>query len=436
MIIKNYKSLAVNNIRKKALKIIDAGFEAIKTENVLRDNIILQNENLKIGNKVFNLNGFEKIFVIGFGKVAFKAAFFLEKILGKKISGGAVIDIENGKLKFIKSFKGTHPYPSAKNIKATREISLILKNAGKKDLIIVIVSGGGSVLLCDPGNIPVSFLKSVIQELFIKGADIKEINIIRKHLSEIHGGNFAKLAYPATVVSLIFSDIPFKDLGLVASGPTFLDKTTRKDAEKISEKHILGSPVLTRAFKETPKNVKYFKKVFNILMVDNLTALKAMKKEAEKLGLKADIINSCLRGEAKEIGPFIVKKFDQRLSQRFYRKNSVIFFGGETTVKIKKPGKGGRNQELVLSALPFLKSNQLIASIASDGKDNIKEAAGALADYQTLIKAGRQNLNPEIFLKNNNSYAFFKAVGDVIITGNTGSNVSDLIIMINGESQV
>ena len=420
MLIKNYRQLARNKIRSQALEIVNAGLEAVQPQNVLRQKIKRDGNNLEINRQKINLDKFQRIFIVGFGKAAFASAKFLEGLLADKISGGLVIDVQQGQLKKIKSVKGSHPYPSLTNLKATEKIIDILKQANQDDLIIVIVSGGGSVLLSKPYRLTPEELGAVIKQLFQKGADIKEINILRKHLSEIHGGRVSCLAWPASVIGLIFSDIPFADLGLVASGPTFFDKSAKKDAGAIIKKYQLSSlPLL-----ETPKNRKYFTKTRNFLMADGQTGLEAMSGAAKKIGFKVCLLRANLRGIASVVGPSVIRKHGEQ--------KGLFLFSGETTVEIKGEGKGGRNQELVLAGLKHLRKGQLIASIASDGKDNIKEAAGALADELTLQAVKKQKLDPKKFLQNNDSYRFFKKTEDIIITGATGANVSDLILLING----
>ena len=419
MIVKNYSRLATSSSRRLALNLIDAGLSAISTQKALGDKVKRRGNILSIAGKKFDLDKFKRVFVVGAGKVSFEAGVFLEKILADRITGGAVIDVKAGRLKKIKSFVGDHPYPSERNIRATREVIRILKRAGEDDLVIVIVSGGGSTLLATPQRMSGRVLRDLTQELLREEADIREINIARKHIPGVHGGDLAKIAYPATVAGLIFSDVPFSDLSIVASGPTFFDRTTNADAARVLEKYNLP-PV---KFSETPKNRKYFKKVSNILIVDNKTALRAMAKEAKKFGFRPRIVDSHLRGEAKLVG--------RRLIRLAKGKKEVFLFGGETTVKVSGKGKGGRNQELVLGALEFLKPNQLIVSVASDGNDNIVEAAGALADMKTKRMAEKLGLNPRQFLTSNDSYHFFRKTGDVIITGMTDSNVSDLMIVIN-----
>jgi len=283
-------------------------------------------------------------------------------------------------------------------------------------------------------NIPLKKYIQVNQELLKSGANIYEMNTIRKHLDLVKGGGLLKILYPAKVISFIFSDVPGNDLSFIASGPTVKDKTNITDALRIIKKYKLKS-VRKEDLIETPKEEKYFKNVKNILALSNLTALRAMKEKAESLGLKAKILTDNLKGDVKEVAKFLFQEIKRS-------KEKVLIVGGETTVKVKGKGKGGRNQELVLW---FLKTqtyayltqtyedpNFIIISINSDGWDNT-EFAGAIGDKLTLEKAEKLKLDIDKFLENNDSFHFFEKTKDGIITGRLPVNVSDLIILYRAD---
>ncbi len=417
MNIKNFDSLATNPLRNKALLIADAGIEAILPENALKQSVSFDGSTFTAGKEKFDISKFRNIYVVGIGKASFQAAKYIEGILGKRIVEGAIIDVAVGKLKYIRSHEGTHPFPTEKNIEATKDIVSILNKAEKDDLVIAIISGGGSSLLCLPNKLVCADLQRITDILFKRGANIKEMNTVRKHISQIHGGNMAKLAYPATVVGLIFSDIPFSDLSFVASGPTYLDKTSKEDAARVAKKYKLGKLPLC----ETPKSDRYFKKVKNVLVLSNKVALKAMRVKAKELGFEPIVCGSCLKGEARKLGKTLLGKA---------KKGQAFLSGGETTVVIKKKGKGGRNLELVLGALPYLKKGEVIISVSSDGKDHIKEAAGAIGDMQLVDLMKKAGYDSEFYLDENRSFEFFTDLQGVIVTNQTGSNVSDLMIVV------
>ena len=333
----------------------------------------------------------------------------------------------------MKIFQGTHPSPSEQNIKATKKIIELVKSLDKNDLLITFICGGGSALACSSEK---ELRNSILatKELTKTGANITELNTVRKHLSEFKGGGLAKMAYPATVVSLIISDVCGNELSSVASGPTVFDKTTKKDAENILKKYFPHKSVflsaLVRDLRETPKDDKYFKAVKNILFVCNQDAVMAMVKKAEKLGFSVKIHSLALEGEAKNIFSSMIEKIKPR---------EAIIAAGETTVTmnselgIKSYKKGGRNQEAVLGAInnkqSAINNNLAIISFASDAHDNT-EAAGAIGDYSTIKKAKKLKLNMEEFLKNYNSFNFFKKTGDLIYAKQKYFNVADLMVVL------
>jgi glycerate 2-kinase len=302
----------------------------------------------------------------------------------------------------------------------------MLDSLRKNDLVIIIVSGGGSTLLCLPeagGTCVEEGL--VLQQLFLAGANIQDINTIRKHLSFARGGFLAKHAYPAQVISLIFSDVPGNDFEYIASGPTIKDTSTVDDADAILAKYgILKACGLQRCgLIETPKEDKYFERVQNILLVSNDLALKAMAEKAAALGYAPTICTNSLTGEAREVGVKVAKELHAS-SRRVAR-----LYGGETTVTVRHSGKGGRSQELALSAMAEIKPEEIIIAFATDGRDNT-DAAGAICDTMIKERAMKLGLDPKIHLETNSSYDFFEKTGGHIMTGYTGSNVSDLLIAL------
>jgi len=230
--IKNFEELASNKHRREALELVEVAYNAIDSEKLIRENIKLDGKSLAIKGQIFNIENYEKIYVIGFGKVACKVASIVEDIIKQNIDGGAVVGVADGVCDIIETYKGTHPLPSGINFRATERIREIGTEATENDLVIVIVGGGGSALLCssieecDQGE-------RLYQDFLSSGGDIKELNIVRKHISDLKGGGLAKVLYPSTVVSLIFSDVPENECGSVASGPTFKDNSTVEDAKVI-----------------------------------------------------------------------------------------------------------------------------------------------------------------------------------------------------------
>ncbi len=426
--IKNFDDLALTSLRKAALLIAEAGLEAIDTGKAIKKNVRLENEKLIIKDNEFSLANVKRIFFIGVGKCAAEAAKAIEGILGEKLQSGVLIDVvPPPDLKKIRAFQGTHPLPTEANIAAAKEIVLLLKNLNENDFVIFIVSGGGSTFLCLPEDRACDEEAKIIRALMDAGADISEINTVRKHLSLARGGYLAKYAYPARGVALIFSDVPGNDIQFIASGPTVKDETTIHDAEKILERYdiprVCGIPDC--GLVETPKEEKFFAGIKNMIIVSNKIALGAMANKAEELGFKAKIQTDSLTGRAREVAKNIMEDLHKMPEK------TALFYGGETTLVVRNSlSKGGRNMHFALSALQYLKDDELIIGLASDGRDN-GDFAGAICDKMTKEKAFAKKLDILEYLDANNEYPFFEKAGDYILTGITGSNVSDLIIAIH-----
>jgi glycerate 2-kinase len=423
--IKNRNTLVgESEIRKDALDILESAYDAISTEKILKGRISLDSGEICIDDGRYTCANYENIYFLGIGKCALEGARVIEDVLGDRLTEGVVIDVSQGELKKIRSYKGTHPLPSEDNVIATKEAVSMLEKATERDLVLVLVSGGGSALMCLPYQVSVETLISITSELTKAGADIYELNTVRKHLSMVKGGQLSKLAYPAEVVSLIFSDVLGDDISVIASGPTIRDTSSVSDAEKILERYDILKKIGTRNLSliETPKDEKYFTKTRNVLVVSNANALQAMKAKAIELGYETQILTDKLSGEAREVGVYFAKT--EPANKR------CIIAGGETTVTIKGSGKGGRNQEAVLASLPYLPEGRVFISVASDGCDNT-DVAGALGDSEVYASSLKAGLSVESFLEENNSYDFFRKAGGHIETGLTGSNVSDLLLLLD-----
>jgi len=414
--IKNLNELTTTKIRKKILEILDYGLEETRTSTILKNSVKLKGGILTVQKKDFDLSKSKRIFILGIGKASGEACQYLEKLLGKKLAAGWCIDVSKRKFNKIKFTLGSHPHSSKKNFEFTKEVVETFSNLKEDDFVITVISGGGSALFCYPFESECITQVKLFKKLTKKGANIKDINIVRKHLSLVKGGGLAKIIFPAKLISLIFSDVPGDDLTTIASGPSIKDPTNIKDAEKILKKYNIK---YEGKFFETPKENKYFKNIFNFLLCSSKTTLKAMQKKAKELKINSKIFKTNFQADADEAGKILLEKTNS---------GELLLAGGETTVKIKGSGKGGRNQQVVLSALKFLKENELIISCASDGHDYTK-AAGAVGDKETIKKTKELGLDPEKFAKNNDSFNFFKKTKDQIITGPTGINVSDIFLI-------
>ncbi len=426
--IRNFEALATNDIRRVALDVAEVGLQAIDTTQVIHNTVSLSGDILTISGNQISLEGVGRIIVAGIGKCAAQAAFELEQILGDRITGGFLITVGPVvPLRRIKSVSGTHPFPSKENMEASRMLLATLSGLEENDLVIFLVTGGGSTLLCLPTDNDVERESKILHAFMSAAAPIQDINVVRKHMSLVRGGFLAKAMYPARVVSLIFNDVPSAtDIGFIASGPTVKDMTTVQDAQAILDRYSIFETCGLDRFDliETPKEDMYFERVTNVVVVSNETALAAMKEVAEQKGYSVQIVDVKSSGEARLIGSMVVDHLAAATA------HTILMWGGETTVTVRnKAGKGGRNQELALGALIAITDDMLVMTVATDGQDN-SDIGGALCDRMTKEKVANFHLDPQKALDENQSYDFWKAAGDYLDTGETGSNVSDLIIAI------
>ncbi|HJX22967.1 MAG TPA: glycerate kinase, partial [Candidatus Bathyarchaeia archaeon] len=393
---------------------------------------------------------FKNIYLLGAGKASGAMAEVLEEILGDRITEGFInVNLGNsaisrtGRIIFNKA---GHPIPDEDGLRGSRKIIELASRADNDDLIVYLISGGGSALAPLPADGISLRDKMVVTGLLLKaGATINELNTVRKHLSAIKGGLLAKAASPATVIGLIISDVVGDPLDVISSGPTAHDPSTFKEAKEVLERYGLWEmaprPVkshielgATGEKPETPKaEDKIFDKVYNIIVASSESALESMRRKALKLGLRPVVLSSMIEGESKDVGKVLasiakeVKSFDAPVA-----KPAAIIGGGETTVTVKGSGSGGRNQELALGAALKISGYQgtTIASMGSDGIDGPTDAAGAVSDGTTLERAMKIGMEPYEYLRENNSYSFFMKLGDLIFTGPTGTNINDLMILI------
>lgn len=423
----NREIFFLSKLREDALKILEKGLSAVQTKEIIKKEVKFDPDSklLTVTGNQINLTDYKNVYFVAIGKCAKDSAEEVERILGDAITDGVVLDISEGKSQRLRMRKGTHPLPSEANMSATEEIISMLQGADEKDLVMIVISGGGSALLCSPYEMDCETLSRVTKALMSKGATIEEMNTVRKHLSRVQGGQLAKIAYPTRVIGLVFSDVIGDDLSTIASGPLTKDLSTVKMAEEVLEKYgILEECSLPECkLMETPKEDKYFEKIETKVIVSSKDAAIAMRNEAESLGYSAEIKDLELRGEARTVGKQIAKSD--------MGEKSAHIFSGETTVTVLNPeGKGGRNQELVLGALLEDPKNKLIISFASDGRDN-SDTAGAIADRVSFKEMNRKNVDPKKFLDENNSEIFWKEINNAIITGPTEINIADLVLVLS-----
>ncbi len=416
--IKNFTELATTPNRKLALEIAEAGLTAIGTTDVILNKVKLENNILKIDGESFDLTKYSRIKVVGFGKCSPEAGSALEQVLGDKINMGAIVGLSKIETKYIETFAGTHPEPSMANIIPGQKIYEIIKDSKEDDLIIVLVSGGGSALLNYPES-EVAQGKMLYNNFLKSGRTINEINTVRKHLSLLKGGGLAKIAYPATVIGLIFSDVPGDNFSEVASGATYKDESTNIDAQKIIDEYNLGKYDLI----DTPKDDKYFNNVHNFVLVSNKTAVEAMAIKSKELGLESKIISTELYDE---VDVSLAKIIEAR------QNDTVILAAGEPKLVVtKKGGSGGRCLYMGLHAVKekIVDADSILIPLASDGMDN-SDSAGAIVDEKTFKDIENTGISIDGSLENFDVYPIFKKSGDMLMTGPTGANVSDLMILL------
>lgn len=444
---------SLDELRNAAKAIFFKALEAVNPYERLKSIVRLEKNRLLITMEDgkehrVDLDAFKRIFLIGAGKASASMARAFETILGSRIAKGIIITKYGHilPLRHIDTTEAGHPVPDRNGIEGTRKICDLLKGSEGEDLVIFILSGGGSSLLPFPADgITLEEKQEATQLLLVCGADITEINTIRKHISQIKGGCLARWAYPSTVLAFILSDVVGNPLEVIGSGPTVPDPSTFEEALKIVEKYNLLETIPASildylslgkegSVKETPKpGDVVFDKVTNILIGSNLLALKAARIEAQSRGFNTLILSSSVVGETREAARFHAAIARELVSTgNPVPKPACILSGGETTVTVKGHGLGGRNQEFALAgALEIGGLEQVVLlSGGTDGTDGPTDAAGAIADHTTLGRARLKGLDPKEHLENNDAYPFFKGLGDLLITGPTYTNVMDVRILL------
>ncbi len=418
------------------------GIEAVKPENLIPEHLSISDNTLKVSQDFYPLK--KEVYLFGSGKASIQMAKAVENLLGDYIREGVVVCNYTEKLKKTEVIKGSHPVPDENSIKGAEILLQKLSSLKEDDFFIYLLSGGSSALIEKPiPPVTLKDLKRTTQLLLENSVPIEEINIVRKHLSMIKGGRLGR-ATKAKGIVLVISDVVGDDLFTIGSAPLYYDLSTYQQARDILIKYNLWDDIPTSVKKvieegisgkipETPKkenqNIKHY------IIGNNLTALKKIKQEAEK-NFPAVIMTSQMKGEAKEVTKVLISIAKEiKKSGNPFTPPALLLFGGETTVTVRGNGKGGRNQELCLSALEEIKNIEGITVLSggTDGIDGNSDAAGAVIDRDTFMRAQELNLDINQYLSNNDSYSFFSKTDSLIKTGYTGTNVMDItIIMVEG----
>lgn len=415
-LVRNRVALATTDVRRDALDIIEEGLTAIDTSSVVRRQVHYDGTTLTIGGHAWDLSRYEHIHLIGFGKASCAAAAELEGMLDGRITEGIALGTESRVCRAIDLCEATHPLPSQRNVELSERLVKECESVGPKDLVLVIVSGGGSAMLCWPASECEQGAR-LYAAANRAGLSVAELNTVRKHLSKLKGGGLATLLAPATVVGLIFSDVPGAHADMVASGPTYPDTSTVDDARAVIERHGLGTYDLI----ETPKDTSLFSHVTNIVLVSNQTALDAMAHKAQELGYRPVMAGDDLTDDTATVIDRLIAAAEH---------GTAVLAGGEPRFAVP-PGAaaGGRNQHTALTAVPMLRSGQVFASVASDGMDNGPHG-GALVDSETATRAQRAHSDIAGHLSRSDETPLLEKTGDILDIGPTGANVSDLLLLL------
>lgn len=434
----------VNRIMAAALRAVDP--------YLCTQRLITKKENkLFVNNIEIDLNSIDNVYLIGTGKAVLPMAAAVMDVFQSTISGGFLIAKHEDKKitkKFpigVKTMLGSHPVPSEQSVSSTRQMVRFLESLEKNDLVICLISGGGSALMTLPlEGITTEDMRETNRLLLFSGATINEMNTVRKHLDQVKGGGLARKVFPARLITLVLSDVIGDPLDVIASGPTVADPTTFEDAAAIINQYQLEDKIpasvlnhledgVTGKVSETVKPGDVCLQRTNTFIIGSLrVAAEAALAQARVLNFDTKILDTQLEGEAREIGNALADELKKMVSgNHALVKPACLIAGGETTVTVRGQGKGGRNQETALSAALSLQGLQdcLFISLATDGEDGPTDAAGAYVDGDTIARGKKLGLDARNFLERNDAYAYLEKTESLILIGPTGTNVNDLVFM-------
>ena len=439
-----------SRLRKHALRIFRAALDASDPVSAILRHVRVVGGVMSAGSRRYRLDSFRRVYLLGAGKAGAAMAQAMERLLGRRVSGGWV-NVKYGhlaKVRRIELHECGHPVPDEAGVAGAERIAALAREAGAEDLVVFLGSGGGSALMPSPAP-PVTLeeKQTTTRLLLASGANIHEVNAVRKHISLLKGGELSRLAQPASVLSLLLSDVIGDDLDVIGSGPTAPDASTFAAARAVLEKYglldraplsVLNRIVAGRRgeIPETPKpGDKLFQNVQNLVVGSNALAVSAAALEARRLGFRPLVLSTLIEGETRDVARMhaaIAKEVG--LSGRPVKPPVCLISGGETTVTLRGDGLGGRNQEFVLAAAMDLAGvdDVVVLSGGTDGTDGPTDAAGAIADGRTVSRATQLGLGPAKMLAANNSYRFFEPLGDLVKTGPTNTNVMDVRLVLVG----
>jgi glycerate 2-kinase len=448
-------------------RILAAALGAVDPAAAVHRHLHRDGDVLCAGDQTYDLRAYERVFVVGTGKAGAPMAHAAAELLGDRLAGGVVVVKgydDAPKLQIAERPEGTrvqieepnlqstiynlqfvaagHPIPDERGVAGARRIAQLLEQATERDLVIALISGGGSALLTLPAEgIELAELQALTSILLRCGANINEINTLRKHLDQVKGGGLARLAHPASVITLILSDVVGNPLDVIGSGPTVPDTSSFADAYAVLERYDVvadaPAPIVERLRRgmagqiaETlkPGDLR-FARVHNLIVGSNLQAAEAALAAGRAAGFNTLLLTTFLQAEAREAGRVLAAVARELAnSGQPLARPACIIAGGETTVTLRGSGRGGRNQELALAAVADLAGlpDLALVALATDGGDGPTDAAGAVVTGTTLDRARALGLDPAAHLANNDAYPFFDALGDLLKPGPTETNVNDL----------
>lgn len=426
-----------------------AALDAVDPVTAIHRHVSRDGGGLIVAGRRYGLDEYERVLLVGGGKAAVSMTAGIAEILGERLTQGVLVTkyghaagVGTAPSGFdpsawpVQIIEAGHPVPDENSVRGAQAVVDLVSQATEQDLVICLISGGGSALLSLPvPALTLSDLQGLTDALLRSGATIDELNAVRKHCSRIKGGNLAQLAAPATVITLILSDVVGDPLDVIASGPTVPDRTTTADAREVLERYGVGRDRWDAPFlRETPKpDDSVFEHAQHVIVGSNRQGAMAAVEKARQLGFEALLLSTYIEGEAREVA-----KVAAGLAKGMHAHGDplcppcCLVWGGETTVTVRGQGKGGRNQELALAAALALEgwSRVLVMALATDGTDGPTDAAGAVVTGATVGRARELGLDPRTALEANDSYHFFEALGDLILTGPTGTNVNDLLFVL------
>ncbi len=438
------------DLRTAAMQLQRAALHAVDPAEAVYKFVSRVGDRLLIDQHAYDLHQFDRVFVVGAGKASMPMADAVCEVLRDQLSGGVVITkyhhVDRPLPAAVRVYEAGHPVPDQNSIEATRDLVELLRQATLHDLIVCVISGGGSALMTLPSDgISLADLQAATEALLRAGATIHQINAIRKHLDSIKGGGLARAANGATLVTLILSDVIGDDLSVIASGPTAPDPSTFADAWQVIEQFDLvdqlPASIRSRLERGRSGNIAdtpnpgdtLFDRVQTVIVGSNTIAAQAAEMAARRLGFNTLLLSTFIQGEAREIAKVAAAIAREiRHYNRPVAKPACVICGGETTVTVRGHGLGGRNQELALAAAMAIDNlpDTLIVALGTDGTDGPTEAAGALATGETVSRARAIGLDTRAHLADNDAYHFFQPLGDLIVTGPTGTNVNDLLFVL------